>query len=107
MAITPEVKAVFDRMLASRDAIESMERVDAYFAKLPDVITDNMSEASKKRLQDVILKAHDKAVSLLTKESLANFTGERKQKIEEYRAEVLPGVREDLSRQRYTWQNKC
>ena len=99
VAITPEVKAVFDRMLASRDAIESMERVDAYFAKLPDVITDNMSEASKKRLQDVILKAHDKAVSLLTKESLANFTGERKQKIEEYRAEVLPGVREDLSRQ--------
>lgn len=99
VAITPEVKAVFDRMLASRDAIESMERVDAYFAKLPDVITDNMSEASKKRLQDVILKAHDKAVSLITAESLANFTGERKQKIEEYRAEVLPGVREDLSRQ--------
>lgn len=99
VAITPEVKAVFDRMLASRDAIESMERVDGYFAKIPDVITDNMSEASKKRLQDVILKAHDKAVSLLTKESLANFTGERKQKIEEYRAEVLPGVREDLSRQ--------
>ena len=29
-----------------------------------------MSEASKKRLQDVILKAHDKAVSLLTKEVL-------------------------------------
>ena len=33
VAITPEVKAVFDRMLASRDAIESMERVDAYFCK--------------------------------------------------------------------------
>lgn len=97
--ITPEVQEVFDRMLASQEDINIMERVDGYFAKLPSVITDNLSDASKRRLQNVIVKAHDKAVNLLTKQSLENFTDQRKMQIEEYRAEILPAIRQELEQQ--------
>lgn len=97
--ITQEVQEVFDRMLASQEDINIMERVDGYFAKLPSVITDNLSEASKRRLQNVIVKAHDKAVNLLTKQSLENFTDQRKMQIEEYRAEILPAIRQELEQQ--------
>ena len=97
--ITQEVQEVFDRMLASQEDINIMERVDGYFAKLPSVITDNLSDASKRRLQNVIVKAHDKAVNLLTKQSLENFTAQRKMQIEEYRAEILPAIRQELEQQ--------
>lgn len=97
--ITLEVQEVFDRMLASQEDINIMERVDGYFAKLPSVITDNLSDASKRRLQNVIVKAHDKAVNLLTKQSLENFTDQRKMQIEEYRAEILPAIRQELEQQ--------
>lgn len=97
--ITQEVQEVFDRMIASQEDINIMERVDGYFAKLPSVITDNLSEASKRRLQNVIVKAHDKAVNLLTKQSLENFTDQRKMQIEEYRAEILPAIRQELEQQ--------
>lgn len=97
--ITQEVQEVFDRMIASQEDINIMERVDGYFPKLPSVITDNLSEASKRRLQNVIVKAHDKAVNLLTKQSLENFTDQRKMQIEEYRAEILPAIRQELEQQ--------
>lgn len=97
--ITQEVQEVFDRMLASQEDINIMERVDGYFAKLPSVITDNLSDASKRRLQNVIVKAHEKAVNLLTKQSLENFTDQRKMQIEEYRAEILPAIRQELEQQ--------
>jgi len=97
--ITPEVRAVFDRALASEEAIIEQQKLDGYFAKLPSVITDNLSEASKRRLQNVIVKAHEKAVNLLTKQSLENFTDQRKMQIEEYRAEILPAIRQDLEQQ--------
>lgn len=97
--ITQEVQEVFDRMLASQEDINIMERVDGYFAKLPSVITDNLSEDSKRRLQNVIVKAHEKAVNLLTKQSLENFTDQRKMQIEEYRAEILPAIRQELEQQ--------
>ena len=99
LPITQEVQEVFDRMIASQEDINIMERVDGYFAKLPSVITDNLSEASKRRLQNVIVKAHDKAVNLLTKQSLENFTDQRKMQIEEYRAEILPAIRQELEQQ--------
>lgn len=97
--ITPEVRSVFDRALASEEAIIEQQKLDGYFAKLPSVITDNLSEASKRRLQNVIVKAHEKAVNLLTKQSLENFTDQRKMQIEEYRAEILPAIRQDLEQQ--------
>lgn len=97
--INDEVREVFDRMLASEYEIQQQERVNGYFSKLPSVITDNLSDKTKAQLQGYIEKAHDKAVDLLTKQSLVNFTVERKERIAEYRAEILPSVEEEIAQQ--------
>ena len=95
--LTDEVREVFDRMLSSQEDVEEMRRVEGYFAKLPSVITDNLSDATKKRIEDYILKAQDKAVELLTKERLANFREERRREIENYRNLISDEVRQEVA----------
>lgn len=90
--ITPEVQAVFDRALASEEAIIERQKLDGYFAKLPDDIVDNLSEQSKVRLSKAIENAYDKAVESLTRESLKNFTKERRAEIDAYRDEITPTI---------------
>jgi hypothetical protein len=95
--LTDEVREVFDRMLASEEDVEQMRRVEGYFEKLPAVITDNLSDATKKRIEDYILKAQDKAVEILTKERLANFREDRKREIENFRNMISDEVRQEVA----------
>ena len=96
--LNDDVRQVFDRMLASEEDIREMERINGYFSKLPKVITDSLSESSKKRIADYMLKAEDKAIELLTKQSLANFSEDRKERIDAFRADILPQIRDELSK---------
>lgn len=98
--ITPEVRAVFDRALASEDAIIGQQKLDGYFAKLPDTIIDKLSETSKIQLAKTIENAYDKAVESLTKESLKNFTKERSAEIKAYRDKVTPAIKENVQGQK-------
>lgn len=97
--INDEVRQVFDRMLASEEQISEMERIDGYFSALPDVVLDVLSEPRKQMLRNFAAKAHDKAVQLLTKESLVNFNQERKDRIQKYREDVEPQVKEAIAKQ--------
>lgn len=97
--INDEVRQVFDRMLASEDQIAEMERIDGYFSALPDVVLDALSEPRKQMLLNFAAKAHDKAVQMLTKESLINFNQERKDRIQKYREDVEPQVKEAIAKQ--------
>lgn len=97
--INDEVRQVFDRMLASEEQISEMERIDGYFSALPDVVLDALSEPRKQMLRNFAAKAHDKAVQVLTKESLVNFNQERKDRIQKYREDVEPQVKEAIAKQ--------
>lgn len=97
--INDEVRQVFDRMLASEEQISEMERIDGYFSALPDVVLDTLLEPRKQMLRNFAAKAHDKAVQLLTKESLVNFNQERKDRIQKYREDVEPQVKEAIAKQ--------
>lgn len=97
--INDEVRQVFDRMLASEEQISEMERIDGYFSALPDVVLDALSEPRKQMLRNFAAKAHNKAVQLLTKESLVNFNQERKDRIQKYCEDVEPQVKEAIAKQ--------
>lgn len=99
VSIDDEVRQVFDRMLASEDQIAEMERIDGYFSALSDVVLDALSEPRKQMLRNFAAKAHDKAVQMLTKESLVNFNQERKDRIQKYREDVEPQVKEAIAKQ--------
>lgn len=67
---------------------------------LPDTILDNLSETSKRRLEAIIENAYDKAVESLTKESLKNFTKERRTEINAYRDKIAPTITESIQTER-------
>lgn len=98
--LTDDVREVFDRMLAADEAIEEQAKINKYFDQLPKVVTDNMSDKTREKVEDFIAKAKDKAVDLITKESLVNFNADRKEEKEAYRAEILPEVEKEVAERR-------
>lgn len=98
--LTDDVREVFDRMLAAEDDINEMARINGYFNSLPSVITDNMSDATKAKVEDYIEKARDKAVDILTKRAMRNYTKERKAEIDTFRSEILPSVEKEVGEYR-------
>lgn len=98
--LTDEVREVFDRMLAAEDDIAHMEKINGYFAKLPDVITDNMSDETRAKVEDFIEKARDRAVEMLTRRALKNYTKERREEIRKFKEEIRPSVEEEVSKRR-------
>lgn len=98
--LTPEVRQVFDRMLACREEIEVMARMEGIFGGLPENITSKLSDQNKKALQDKILKAKDKAVDILTRRAMADFSAKRRAEkaafIEDIRPQIEQAVAQEL-----------
>ena len=97
--LTPEVRQVFDRMLACREEIEVMARMEGMFGGLPENITSKLSDQSKKTLQDKILKAKDKAVDILTRRAMADFSAKRRAEKAAYIEEIRPQIEEAVARE--------
>lgn len=95
--LTPEVRQVFDRMLACREEIEVMARMEGMFGALPDNITSTLSEQNKKTLQDKILKAKDKAVDILTRRAMADFSAKRRAEKAAFIEEIRPQIEEAVA----------
>ena len=98
--LTPEVRQVFDRMLACREEIEVMARMEGIFGGLPENITSKLSDQNKKTLQDKILKAKDKGVDILTRRAMADFSAKRRAEkaafVEEIRPQIEQAVAQEL-----------
>lgn len=97
--LTPEVRQVFDRMLACREEIEVMARMDGIFGGLPENITSKLSDQNKKTLQDKILKAKDKAVDILTRRAMADFSAKRRAEKAAFVEEIRPQIEEAVARE--------
>lgn len=97
--LTPEVRQVFDRMLACREEIEVMARMDGMFGGLPENITSKLSDQNKKALQDKILKAKDKAVDILTRRAMADFSAKRRAEKAAFIEEIRPQIEEAVARE--------
>ena len=95
--LTPEVRQVFDRMLACREEIEVMARMEGMFGGLPENITSKLSDQNKKTLQDKILKAKDKAVDILTRRAMADFSAKRRAEKAAFIEEIRPQIEEAVS----------
>ena len=96
--INDDVRGVFDRMLAPQEEIDAMAKMEGHFQSLPKEITGKLSDASKESLKTKILKAREKAVDILTKKYMENFSAERREAIKKYKEEVTPAVREEVEK---------
>lgn len=95
--LTPEVRQVFDRMLACREEIEVMARMEGIFGGLPENITSKLSDQNKKALQDKILKAKDKAVDILTRRAMADFSAKRRAEKAAFIEEIRPQIEDAVA----------
>lgn len=92
--INDNVRGVFDRMLASQEEIEVAAKLNGMFGELPPELTSKLSDNAKIALQDKIAKAKDKAVDILTKEMMKDFSARRKAEKAAYIAEIKPKIEE-------------
>ena len=97
--ITPEVREVFDRMLSAEAEVERAARAETFFARLPDAVTSQLSERALEMLADKMLAARDKAVEILTRDSLKNYTSERRAAIDKFKKESKAKAQEEVSKE--------
>ncbi len=96
--LNDEVRQVFGRMLAAEEDVRAAQKIDGYFNDLPAVVLDSLPESWQKRVDDFANRAREKAIDILTQKSLANFTQDRKERIAEYRSEILPQAEADVNK---------
>lgn len=96
--LNDDVRQVFGRMLAAEEDVRAAQKIDGYFNDLPAVVLDSLPESWQKRVDDFANRAREKAIDILTQKSLANFTQDRKERIAEYRSEILPQAEADVNK---------
>lgn len=96
--LNDDVRQVFGRMLAAEEDVRAAQKIDGYFNDLPAVVLDSLPESWQKRVDDFANRAREKAIDILTQKSLANFTQDRKERIAEYRSEILPQAEADINK---------
>lgn len=76
--IDPELRAIFDRLLASDDQIAAAEYEAGTDAVLPDEIVAAMAPEAQTEYRAAVTEAHDEARSDLARQMLADVTKERR-----------------------------
>lgn len=95
--LTPEVREVFDNMLASREEIEVVSKMDGMFNDIPPELTASLSEENKARLQDKILTAKERAVEILTRRAMKDFSKKRQAEKAAYIQKLLPIIEGNIA----------
>lgn len=95
--ITPEVRDVFDRLLASDEAIKENEIVERYYEKLPENILEKLSEVSLRALDKALMLAHDKAEEIARKTIMENITKDKKAEMKIDREETAKIIEKMVS----------
>ncbi len=94
--VPPEVRKVFDRMVATQDEIEQTEALNGYHAKLPESIYDSLSEKARdaldRTMQNVAKVAHER----LSGRVLADLRADVKKDM----AAMFDKVRQDVEAER-------
>lgn len=95
--ITPKVRDVFDRLLASDEAIKENEIVEQYYEKLPENILEKLSEVSLRALDKALMLAHDKAEEIARKTIMETITKDKKAEMKIDREETAKIIEKMVS----------
>lgn len=95
--MTPEIRGVFDRMLASEHEIQQMEIAGEYYAKLPRNMVDSLTEAQKAQLDRIILKARETTESNLRGALMQYISADNQFNIREERQRATERLAEQVN----------
>ncbi|MCX7781776.1 MAG: hypothetical protein N2491_12880 [Negativicutes bacterium] len=97
--ITPEIRAVFDRMLATEEEIAQVELLGEYHQRLPKEILDTLSESQKTQLDKAIIAAREKAENILREKVMRFISADNQYEMEEERKKALDFIREEVAKE--------
>lgn len=86
--VNPEIREVFDRLLASQEEIEQLQAVDGYLARIPDDVYNSLSDQAKADLDRQLERTRERAEAQVRAHLLKEFTAENRQKIAEEEEEA-------------------
>jgi hypothetical protein len=86
--INPEIREVFDRLLASQEEIDQLQAVDGYLARIPDDVYNSLSDQAKADLDRQLERTRERAEAQVRAHLLKEFTAENRQKIAEEEEEA-------------------
>lgn len=97
--VPEEVAKVFDRLLASQQAIDELTVVEGYYNKLPVDLVESLSKAGQKDLERKLTKAREKAEDLTEKTLMNYIKADTQQAIKEERVKATQTFTQELSQQ--------
>lgn len=84
--LTPEIRGVFDRLLATQEEIDQMEAVEGYLQRIPQDVYDSLTDAQKRDLDRLLDSTREQAESQV-RARLMNFVkADNRTKLKEERA---------------------
>lgn len=94
--LTDEVRDAFDHWLAADADIEEAMRTSGMYTKLDGKITSMLNDKQRAWLEDKIAGAREKAVQMITKEYMSNFSSKRREEITRFRADIEKEVKDKV-----------
>lgn len=79
--LNPEIREVFDRLLATEEEIDRMAAVDGYLSRVPENIYNSLTDSQKAELDRRLDNTRERAEAQVRAQLLLEFTEENKLKI--------------------------
>ncbi len=95
--VTPEVSAVFDRMLATDAEIAEMEAVEQYHKSLPDTFLDQLTDKQRARLDKELANVRAEAEEKLRARIMQDLRADNRAAIAEERKIAQASIRAELA----------
>ena len=96
--ITPEIRAVFDRMLATEEEIAQVEMLGEYHQRLPQEVWDKLTDAQKDELERAILRAREQAENDLRARIMRFISADNQYTLAEEYAAAQKFISEELAK---------
>lgn len=97
--LNPELRGVFDRMLATEEEISQVELLENYHQRLPKEILDTLSESQKTQLDKAISAAREKAKNILREKVMRFISADNQFEMDEERKKTMEFIREEVARE--------
>ena len=97
--LNPDIRGVFDRMLATEEEIAQVEVLENYHQRLPKEILDTLTESQKNQLDKAIIDAREKAENTLRSRLMAFISADNKFEMERVRESLTAQFTEEVSKE--------
>ena len=92
VTLSPEIRGVFDRMIATETEIKRMAETEGYFQQLPDNIYNNLTDKQKAEMDKLLANVEDIAKEQVRAQLMLYYTADNQYRIKEEETAALARI---------------